>query len=52
MLDAVITWDEKYVYDKLLNDCADLLTPDESGKLKADSIRLFDFLLPPELYSN
>ncbi len=48
LLDAVIEWDLWELYDKLLTEHDDLLTPEELEKLKADYRQLFDLPLPGE----
>ena len=48
LLDAVLEWDLWELYNKLLTDHDDLLTPEEREKLKADYRQLFDLPLPGE----
>ena len=48
LLDAVLEWDLWELYNKLLTEHDDLLTPEELEKLKADYRQLFDLPLPGE----
>ena len=48
LLDAITSWDLLQVYEKLLIDFAELLTPEELIRLKKDYRKTFDLLLPDE----
>lgn len=48
MLEVLSSWDLLPVYDKLLTECVDLLTPEELSKLKMDYKAKFTLPLPDE----
>ena len=48
MFDIITGWDLWPVYNELLTDYRDLLTPDEITKLKADYEKIFSIPLPGE----